>query len=124
MPSRPPLHQSGDRILTCLPAHGPYFLRLIRDMPHGARKKAQNQPARVFSNLPTTTHTQRRPTTDNTFLHGKLYSSSDNLIIYLTQSTGLAERDTEAAASRLHQTSFKFLYVDQLFCLPVQAEAV
>ena len=30
--------------LACLPAHGPYFLRLIREMPNGARKKAQNPP--------------------------------------------------------------------------------
>ena len=31
------------------PAHGPYFLRLIREMPHGARKKAQNPPNNCHS---------------------------------------------------------------------------
>ena len=51
-----------------LPAHDPYFLRFILDIPRGARKKAQKSPARAFRTLNVNQDSHRTPTTATTFL--------------------------------------------------------
>ena len=50
------------------PAHGPYFLRLIREMPHGARKKAQNPPNNWHMWFSNSLSTSTVPTTAAMFL--------------------------------------------------------
>ena len=54
------------------PAHGPYFLRLIREMPHGARKKAQNPPNSCHSRDHTNLTRYSEPTTAAMFLQRRL----------------------------------------------------
>ena len=51
-----------------IPAHDPYFLRFILDIPRGARKKAQKSPARAFRALNVNQDSHRTPTTAATFL--------------------------------------------------------
>jgi hypothetical protein len=51
-----------------IPAHDPYFLRFILDIPKGARKKAQKSPARAFRALNVNQDSHRTPTTATTFL--------------------------------------------------------
>jgi len=54
------------------PAHGPYFLRLIREMPHGARKKAQNPPNSCHTRDHTNLTRYSEPTTAAVFLQRRL----------------------------------------------------
>jgi len=54
------------------PAHGPYFLRLIREMPHGARKKAQNPPNSCHSRDHTNLTRYSEPNTAAMFLQRKV----------------------------------------------------
>ena len=51
-----------------IPAHDPYFLRFILDIPKEARKKAQKSPARVFRALNVNQDSHRTPTTAIIFL--------------------------------------------------------
>ena len=51
-----------------VPAHDPYFLRFILDIPKGARKKAQKSPARAFRTFNVNQASHRTPTTATTFL--------------------------------------------------------
>ena len=51
-----------------VPAHDPYFLRFILDIPKGARKKAQKSPARAFRAFNVNQDSQKTPTTATTFL--------------------------------------------------------
>ena len=52
-----------------VPAHDPYFLRFILDIPKGVRKKAQKSPARAFRTLNVNQDSHRTPTTEATSLH-------------------------------------------------------
>ena len=60
------IHEHTD--IFCLPAHGPYFLRLILEIPQEARKKAQNHPASTLSCLQTRQANQHTPITAAMFL--------------------------------------------------------
>ena len=51
-----------------VPAHDPYFLRFILDIPKGARKKAQKSPAKAFRSLNVNQHSHRTPITATTSL--------------------------------------------------------
>ena len=69
-----------------VPAHDPYFLRFILDIPQGARKKAQKSPARAFITLNANQDSHRTPTIAATFLwiHGpvKLQLMIGHSILY------------------------------------------
>ena len=51
-----------------VPAHDPYFLRFILDIPKVVRKKAQKSPARAFRAFNVNQDSQKTPTTATTYL--------------------------------------------------------
>ena len=68
----------------CSPAHWPYFLRLVLEMPQGTRKYARNPPASDHSSLTATFSRHRDPTTAATSLCAKRnYNTSSNLLVLL-----------------------------------------
>ena len=61
---------SGSYTATCnSPAHLPYFLRLVREIPRGAKKYARKPPASLCSRLNATLDRYSAPTTAAMFLH-------------------------------------------------------
>ena len=78
------------------PAHGPYFLRLIREMPHGARKKAQNPLNNWHSCFSNSLSTSVLPTTAAIFLQRREIMERRWSVILspLAQSFGVASSKT------------------------------
>ena len=71
-----------------LPAHDPFFLRFILDIPKGARKKAQKSPVRAFRALNVNQDTHRTPITAATSLlaQGRGEKGVGSVIIYIITS--------------------------------------
>ena len=68
-------------LITIIPAHDPYFLSFILEMPKGARKKALMSPARAFRAFNVNQDSQRTPITATPFLVNTSHHACTKLLL-------------------------------------------